>query len=117
MNPLIPVVVMALLAGGIVALFILASVFLGPRKRNAVKDSPFECGLPSEGWTPGQTPVHFYLTAMLFIVFDIELAFFFPWAVAFRSLGPMAFWEMLGFAVVIGVGYVYAWKSGALKWE
>lgn len=117
MNPLIPLCIMAVVVGGIAGLFIVASVFLGPRKRNPVKDTPFECGIPSDGYTQGSMPVRYYLMAMLFIVFDVELAFLFPWAVVFRSLGLFGFVEMLLFFVVVGVGFVYAWRIGALEWE
>ncbi len=116
MNPLIPLCIMALIVGGIAAMFILASVFLGPRKRHPVKDTPFECGIPSDGYK-GAMPIRFYVMAMLFIVFDVELAFLFPWAVVFRSLGLFGFMEMLLFFVVVGVGFVYAWKIGALEWD
>ncbi|MBP1623026.1 MAG: nuoA-1 [Acidobacteria bacterium] len=117
MNPLIPLCVMAVLVGAIALMFILASVYLGPRKRHPVKDTPFECGLPSEGYREGGMPVRFYVIAMLFIIFDVELAFLFPWAVVFRSLGLFGFIEMLVFFVIVGVGFIYAWKIGALEWE
>jgi NADH-quinone oxidoreductase subunit A len=107
---------MAIMVGTLAALFILGSSFLGPKKRNPVKDTPFECGLPSEGFK-GSMPVRYYVIAMLFILFDVELAFLFPWAVVFRTLGWFGFLEMLVFFVVVGVGFVYAWKSGALEWE
>jgi NADH-quinone oxidoreductase subunit A len=99
MNLLIPVCVMAILVGGIAAGFIFASVFLGPKKHNPVKDTPFECGLPSQGFGHRTMSVRFYLMALLFIVFDVDLAFLFPWAVVFRDLG------------------IYAWKIGALEWD
>jgi NADH-quinone oxidoreductase subunit A len=108
---------MAVLVGAVAALFIVASVFLGPRKRHPVKDSPFECGLPSEGCDHSAVPVRFYVMAMLFIIFDVELAFLFPWAVVFRSLGFFGFLEMLMFFVVVGAGFIYAWKIGALQWD
>jgi NADH-quinone oxidoreductase subunit A len=117
MNPIVPMLVMALLVGGIAALFIVASAVLGPRKRTAIKDQPFECGIESEGITSKPVPVRFYLMALLFILFDVELAFLFPWAVVFRSLGMFGFIEMLVFFVVVGVGFIYAWKIGALEWE
>ena len=117
MNPIIPMCVMAVLAGGVALVFILASVFLGPKKRNAAKDTPFECGLPSKGYNQGSMPVRFYIMAMLFIVFDVELAFLFPWAVVFRSLGLYGFIEMLIFFAVVGAGFIYAWKIGALEWD
>jgi NADH-quinone oxidoreductase subunit A len=117
MNPLIPMCIMAALVGLIAASFIIMSTYLGPKKRNPVKDTPFECGFPSEGYPQGAMPVRFYIMAMLFIVFDVELAFLFPWAVAFRSLGLFGFFEMLIFFVVVGAGFLYAWKMGALEWE
>ncbi len=117
MELLIPLLVMAALVGVIAATFIAASVFLGPRRRHPVKDTPFECGIPSEGLTHNPVPVRFYLMALLFILFDVELAFLFPWAVVFRSLGLFGFLEMLVFFVVVGVGFIYAWKIGALEWE
>jgi NADH-quinone oxidoreductase subunit A len=117
MNSLIPLCIMAILAGGIALLFILGSVFLGPRKRHPVKDSPFECGIPSEGYNKGSMPVRFYVMAMLFIIFDVELAFLFPWSVVFRTLGLFGFLEMLVFFIIVGVGFIYAWKIGALEWD
>jgi NADH-quinone oxidoreductase subunit A len=117
MNVIIPLLAMAVLVGGIAAAFIAASVFLGPRKRSPVKDTPFECGIPSEGLERKPVPVRFYLMALLFILFDVELAFLFPWAVVFRSLGMAGLVQMLVFFVVVGVGFVYAWKIGALEWD
>ena len=117
MNPLIPLCIMAVIVAGIAGMFILASVFLGPKRHNPVKDSPFECGIQSDGYKQGSMPVRFYVMAMLFIVFDVELAFLFPWAVVFRALGLFGFVEMLLFFVVVGVGFIYAWKIGALEWE
>jgi NADH-quinone oxidoreductase subunit A len=117
MNDLVPVLVMALLAGGIAGMFIAASALLGPKKRSPIKDEPFECGMPSEGMDRSAVPVRFYLMALLFILFDVELAFLFPWAVVFRALGVFGFIEMFIFFLVVGVGFVYAWKIGALEWE
>ncbi len=117
MELLIPLLVMAALVGSIAVGFIAASSLLGPKRRHPVKDDPFECGIPSEGITHKPVPVRFYLMALLFILFDVELAFLFPWAVVFRSLGVFGFVEMLVFFVVVGVGFVYAWKIGALEWE
>ncbi len=108
---------MAVIVGAIAGTFILASVFLGPKKRHPVKDSPFECGIPSEGYNRGAMPVRFYLMAMLFIIFDVELAFLFPWAVVFRDLGLFGFLEMFIFFIVVGIGFIYAWKIGALEWD
>jgi len=117
MHTLVPLLVMALIVGGIAAAFIVASALLGPRRRSRVKDQPFECGVPSEGFTRQPVPVRFYLMALLFILFDVELAFLFPWAVVFRDLGMFGFVSMLVFFLVVGVGFVYAWKIGALEWD
>jgi len=117
MSEMIPILIMALLAGGIAGSFVAISVFLGPRKRTQIKDEPFECGMPSEGMSRAPVPVRFYVMALLFILFDVELAFLFPWAVVYRSLGLFGFVEMLVFFVVVGAGFIYAWKTGALEWE
>lgn len=117
MQWLFAILIMGLLVGAIAAMFIAASVLLGPKKRTAIKDDPFECGFYSEGVTRGPAPVRFYLMALLFILFDVELAFLFPWAVVYRNLGMFGFLEMLVFFIVVGIGFVYAWKIGALEWE
>jgi len=117
MQAFIPLLIMAGLAGTIAGAMVAVSALLGPKKRNPVKDQPFECGLPSEGMAHSPVAVKFYMLALLFILFDVELAFLFPWAVVFRDLGWFALIEMLVFFVVVGAGFVYAWKIGALEWE
>jgi NADH-quinone oxidoreductase subunit A len=117
MDSLIPLSIMAVVVGALATMFIVASIFLGPQKRNPIKDSPFECGIPSEGYSGGAMPVRFYVMAMLFIIFDVELAFLFPWAVVYRGLGWFGFLEMLVFFIVVGAGFMYAWKIGALEWD
>jgi NADH-quinone oxidoreductase subunit A len=117
MQALLTLSIMGLIVGGIAALFIVASVLLGPKKRTPVKQEPFECGFASEGVGRQPTPVRFYLMALLFILFDVELAFLFPWAVVYRELGLFGFFEMLVFFAVVGVGFIYAWKIGALEWD
>ncbi|HEY4016130.1 MAG TPA: NADH-quinone oxidoreductase subunit A [Polyangiaceae bacterium] len=103
--------------------FLIASVFYGAatflgrhKKPNPEKNAPFECGSESTG---GQMKlsVKFYLTAILFVVFDIEAVFVYPWAIHFRDLGWFGLVEMLGFLAVIVVALVYVWKKGALEWE
>jgi NADH-quinone oxidoreductase subunit A len=117
MNELIPLSVMAVIVGAIAAAFIVMSGSIGPKKRHPVKDTPFECGIESKGFEKGSVPVRFYVMAMLFIIFDVELAFLFPWAVVYRALGLFGFIEMLVFFLIVGAGFVYAWKIGALEWE
>lgn len=117
MVPILSILAMAALVGTIAVAFVLISSLLGPKKRSPVKDSPFECGIASDGMAHAPVPVKFYLVALLFILFDVELAFLFPWAVVFRDLGWFGFYEMLVFFIVVGAGFVYAWKVGALEWE
>ena len=109
-----------LLFGFIVANAVLmlgASYVLSPRRPTPVKASPYESGMPPLGSTRERFSVRFYLVAMLFIVFDLETVFMIPWGVAFRQLGLLGLIEMLVFIGVLFVGYVYAWKRGALEWE
>lgn len=120
MNPLgpyLPLAVALLVAGLLpVAVTFLAS-FLGPRSPSQVKGSTFECGSETVGDARGRFAVKFYVVALLFIVFDIETVFLYPWAVNFRALGWFGFWEMGVFATTLVVGLVYVWKKGALAWE
>lgn len=96
---------------------ILLSALFGPKKRTAVKQEPFECGMPPAMEPRGLARVNFYLVAILFVMFDIEIVFLYPWAVSFRQLGPGAFWAMAGFLAVLFAGLVYAVKKEALEWD
>ncbi|MDL1911570.1 NADH-quinone oxidoreductase subunit A [Chloroflexi bacterium CFX6] len=89
----------------------------GPRKESEVKSTPYESGIAPFGPGSRRMPVRFYLIAVLFILFDIEVVFFLPWAIVFRQLGLFGLIEMLVFIVILLFGYVYAWKKGALEWE
>ena len=100
----------ALIAIGLGTLF-------GPRKDSAAKSMPYESGMNPYGEGTRRMPVRFYLVAVLFILFDIEVVFFLPWAITFRQLGLFGLVEMIIFIVILLVGYVYAWKKGALEWE
>ena len=93
------------------------SLLVSPQRPTAVKSLPYESGMPPIGGTRERFSVKFYLIAMLFIVFDIETVFMIPWGVAFRQLGLFGLVEMLVFIVILLVGYVYAWKRGALEWD
>ena len=107
----------ALVLGGVVAgAMVFASTLLGPKKHTAVKDEPFECGNPPSGTAWGRFSVKFYLVAILFIVFDVEVILIFPWAVVFKKLGIFAFVEMAIFLLILFVGLLYVWKKGDLEW-
>ncbi|MGD8404107.1 MAG: NADH-quinone oxidoreductase subunit A [Anaerolineales bacterium] len=100
----------ALIAIGLGELF-------GPKKKTERKSQPYESGMTPYGPGTRRMPVRFYLIAVLFILFDIEVVFFLPWAIVFRQLGLFGLIEMVVFIVILLVGYVYAWKKGALEWE
>jgi NADH-quinone oxidoreductase subunit A len=89
----------------------------GPKRKSQVKNEPYESGMTPIGPGTRRMPVRFYLVAVLFILFDIEVVFFLPWAIVFRQLGLFGLMEMAIFIVILLVGYVYAWKKGALEWE
>jgi NADH-quinone oxidoreductase subunit A len=89
----------------------------GPKRKSTVKLEPYESGMTPIGVGTRRMPVRFYLVAVLFILFDIEVVFFLPWAIVFRQLGLFALLEMIVFIVILLVGYAYAWKKGALEWE
>ena len=88
-----------------------------PKKNTEAKSMPYESGMNPYGEGTRRMPVRFYLIAVLFILFDIEVVFFLPWAIAFRNLGIFGLLEMVVFIVILLIGYVYAWKKGALEWE
>lgn len=90
---------------------------LGPRRPDSEKDSPYECGFEAFETARLKFDVRYYLVAILFIVFDLEIAFLFPWAVVLEELGIFAFWAMVVFLGILVVGFVYEWKKGALEWE
>ena len=117
----VPVLLQALVAIGFVAAALIFSVLLGRAgRRNPVKDSAYECGMLPIGPTQPRFSVKFYLVAMLFILFDIEVVFMYPWAVVYREFiatkGAVIFWSMASFVAILGVGYVYALKKGVLDW-
>jgi NADH-quinone oxidoreductase subunit A len=102
--------IVALIAIGLGTIF-------GPKKESAAKSMPYESGMNPYGEGTRRMPIRFYLIAVLFILFDIEVVFFLPWAIVFRQLGLFGLIEMIIFIVILLVGYVYAWKKGALEWE
>src|SRR5687767_8974737 len=95
----------------------LLSGAIGVRKPDAAKHYPYECGFEAFEDARMQFDVRYYLVAILFILFDLEIAFLFPWAVALKEIGPVGFWAMMVFLTILVVGFVYEWKKGALDWE
>jgi len=113
----VPVLIAFGLGGLVAAVFVAAGMFLGPRRPSPVKETAFECGNLPSGPAWGRFSVKFYLTAILFIVFDVEVVFMYPWAVLFRRLGVFGLVEMSVFVLVLTVGLVYVWRKGALEWD
>jgi NADH-quinone oxidoreductase subunit A len=111
------IAVMLGLATAIALIAIGLGELFGPKKKTAAKLMPYESGMNPYGEGTRRMPVRFYLIAVLFILFDIEVVFFLPWAVVFRQLRIFGLMEMLVFILILLVGYLYAWKKGALEWE
>ncbi len=93
------------------------SLVLAPHRPDPAKTSAYECGFPAFEGTRGRFDVRFYLVTLLFILFDLEIAFLFPWAVALRDIGAFGFWSMAVFLAVLTIGFAYEWARGALEWE
>lgn len=106
-----------LFAIGLSAFLLIIPRFLSPRLPSEIKNFPFECGKKPFSLPGGQMPVHFYIVAMLFIIFDVEMVFLFPWGVMFRQLGVFGLIEMAVFMGFVVLGFWYVWKKGALEWE
>ncbi len=109
---LVQVVIALVLAAGLIG----TSFLLGTKVKNAVKDSPYECGIAPTGSARDRFSVKFYLVGIVFILFDIEAIFLYPWAVVFRDLKLFGFFEMLVFIVLVLSGFFYIWRKGALDW-
>jgi NADH-quinone oxidoreductase subunit A len=112
-----PILVFLAIAGGIAILMIVASFVLARQRPDSEKLSPYECGFDPFEDARMRFDVRYYLVAILFIIFDLEVAFLFPWAVSLGDIGLFGFWSMLVFLGVLTVGFAYEWKKGALEWE
>src|SRR6266568_1879031 len=108
---------MVALGVGFAGVMIGLSILLGPRNPTPEKLAPYECGMPAVGDARERQSVKFYLVAMIFLLFDIEVAFLYPWAVALRDLGWNGFGQVLLFMALLLAGYVYVWRKGALDWS
>jgi len=113
----LPILILLVISTVLAAVVIFISTFLGPHRPTLRKLQPYESGMTPLGPAQRRMPIKFYLVAVLFILFDVEIIFLYPWAVTFRQLGLFGFIEMVIFVAILLVGYVYAWKKGALEWE
>jgi NADH-quinone oxidoreductase subunit A len=112
-----PAIIFLLLGGLVGAAFAVLNTFFGPRRPLKAKSDPYECGLPSEVQKDFKFGVSFYLVAMLFILFDIEVLFLYPVAIQLRAFGTFALVELLVFVVLLFVAFIYVWRRGALNWR
>jgi NADH-quinone oxidoreductase subunit A len=118
LNPYLGVIGLALVAAGFLVTMLLLASWLGPKNRNSTKQLPFECGSVSVGIVGEQRfNVRFYLIAVLFILFDVEVIFMYPWALVLEQIGWVGFFEMLTFVMIVTVGLFYVWRKGVLNWN
>ena len=112
----VPILILGGVAVGFAVFTLFVSQLLGRARPNPQRDAAYECGIPAIGTARQRFPIKFYLVCMLFILFDVDAAFLYPWALIFRQLGLYGLLEMLVFVFLLGGGFVYAWKAGALDW-
>jgi NADH-quinone oxidoreductase subunit A len=113
----LPILIFLGIAVGMTLMILLASFVIARQRPDTEKLSPYECGFDPFEDTRGRFDVRYYLVAILFIIFDLEVAFLFPWAVSLGNIGMFGFWSMMFFLVILTIGFVYEWKKGALEWE
>jgi NADH-quinone oxidoreductase subunit A len=113
----LPVIIFIVLAAGLGCAFMLASLAFAPSSPDAEKVSTYECGFNAFDDARMKFDVKFYLVAILFILFDLEIAFLFPWVLALDEIGPFGYWSMMSFLGILLVGFIYEWKKGALEWN
>ncbi len=115
----VPILVLALVAFGFAAFSVTFGAYAGPKRWNRAKLESYECGIEPTPVPPdgGRIPVKYYLTAMLFILFDIEIIFLYPWAVTFNKLGSFGLVEMVTFVITVLIAYAYIWRRGGLEWD
>ena len=113
----LPILLFLVIAIGFSIAAVVLSVLVGSQRPDSEKVSAYECGFEAFDQARSKFDVRYYLVAILFIIFDLEVAFLFPWAVAFGKLGATGFWSMMVFLAVLTVGFAYEWKKGALEWD
>ncbi len=112
-----PILLFLGIAAALAAIMVIASYVLGDQRPDSEKLSAYECGFEAFDDARGRFDVRFYLVAILFIIFDLEVAFLFPWAVGLADIGTFGFWSMIVFLGLLTVGFAYEWRKGALEWE
>lgn len=121
LNPLIveylPILIFICIAAGVAVAMMAAAYLVGRQNPDSEKLSPYECGFEPFADARSKFDVRFYLVSILFIIFDLEVAFLFPWAVALGDIGMFGFWSMMVFLGILLIGFAYEWKKGALEWE
>lgn len=113
----VPLLLHLLVAAGLACVIVVLSTLVGQHKKNKVKMSPYECGMPPQGDARSRFSVKFYLVGMLFILFDVEAVFLYPWAILLKELKMFGFWEMLIYILIVLAGLFYIWKKGVLDWN
>ena len=113
----LPILIFIGIAAGMAIAALAASFIIARQRPYPEKVSAYECGFDAFDDARGQFDVRFYLVAILFIVFDLEIAFLFPWAISLADIGMFGFWSMMGFLGILTIGFIYEWKKGALEWE
>ena len=113
----LPIIIFLVIALGLSCAFVVINFILSPKKPDPEKLSAYECGFEPFEDSRLEFDVRFYLVAILFIIFDLEIAFLFPWAISLGGIGPTGFWSMMFFLGVLTIGFIYEWKKGALDWE
>ena len=111
------VIIFLFIAFGISVGFVVLNFLFSPNNPDPEKLSAYECGFEAFGDSRMEFDVRFYLVAILFIIFDLEIAFLFPWAISLGNLGPLGYWSMMVFLLILTIGFIYEWKKGALDWD
>ena len=111
------IIIFLFVALGLSIGFIVLNFLFSPKNPDPEKLSAYECGFEAFGDSRMEFDVRFYLVAILFIIFDLEIAFLFPWAISLGNIGPLGFWSMMIFLLILTIGFIYEWKKGALDWD
>jgi NADH-quinone oxidoreductase subunit A len=117
LNDYLPILIFFGIAAALSLVILIIPFIVAESRPDKEKLSPYECGFEGEGTVRNEFDIQFYLVAILFIIFDLEIAFLFPWAVSLKTIGVFGFWSMMGFLSLLTIGFIYEWKRGALEWK